>query len=269
MCLPACCARMLGLFGGPDRPPAPHLAAVAAGAGPASPRPPLRWNRVIDLTHTIDPDFPTWDGAPQFAAVTLATHERAGWFYREWRIHEHTGTHLDAPLHRIAGGPPADRLPAEDLVGPLAVIDVRARAERDPDTELTPADLHVWETRHGRLPDGAIVAMNSGWAAHARSPRFRGADPGGRLHFPGFHPDAVRFLLGERAVRGLIVDTLSLDHGPSEEFPTHTLWLGAGRWGIECAAGLDGVPPSGAVVVVGAPKVAGASGGPSRVLALV
>ena len=264
MCLPACAARLLTFAR------AGHLTpAIVPPDGPGTaPHPPIHWRHVVDLTHTIDPDFPTYDGRPQFSATVLASRATDGWNYREWRIHEHTGTHLDAPLHRT-DGPSADLVPPSALVGPLAVIDLRARAAVDPDALLTVDDLRAWERRHGRLRPGSIVAMNSGWAAHARTQRFRGQDADGRLHFPGIHPDAAAYLLAERSVHGLVVDTLSLDSGPSTEFPTHTLWLGHGRWGIECAAGLDGVPAAGAFVVVGAPKVAGASGGPSRVLAFV
>ncbi|MBX3744718.1 MAG: cyclase family protein [Verrucomicrobiae bacterium] len=139
------------------------------------------------MTHTLDPDFPTFGGDAQVTVRTVSTLAADGWNMREWQFNEHTGTHLDAPLHRTAGGMSVDAVPVEALIGPLAVIDLRARAERDPDTPLTPDDVRGWEARHGRLPDGAIVALCSGWGAHARSARFRGADAAGRLHFPGFH----------------------------------------------------------------------------------
>lgn len=270
MCLPACHAylarlasRRSFLAGG--------LGIVATTAGGTAP-PAAPWTvgpvrRIVDLTHTLDASFPTFDGQSQFSLRSLASLDREGWTVGEWSVNEHTGTHLDAPLHR-SRGMSADQIPPSSLVGPLAVIDLRERAVRDPDTTLTPDDLRAWESRHGPLPDGAIVALLSGWAAHLRTPRFRGADERGVLHFPGVHEEAAAFLLETRRVHGLVVDTLSLDPGPSESFPVHTRWLGAGRWGIECAANLEELPPTGATVVVGAPKVAGASGGPSRVLAL-
>ena len=113
------------------------------------------------------------------------------------------------------------------------------------------------------------MALYSGWETHLGSGRFAGKDDKGVFHFPGFHPEATAMLLERRNIAGLAVDTLSLDHGPSKEFKTHTTWLPAGRWGVENMAGLGNVPPAGATLVVGAPKVKGASGGPARVYALV
>jgi kynurenine formamidase len=149
------------------------------------------------------------------------------------------------------------------------VVDLREKAARDPDAALTLEDLRAWEGAHGPLPSGAVVALWSGWDAHVRTPRFRNPDAAGTLHFPGFHVEAVEFLLAERHVHGLAVDTLSLDPGQSADFPVHVRWLGSNRWGLECVAGLADVPPRGATIVVGGPKIAGATGGPSRVLALV
>ena len=134
---------------------------------------------------------------------------------------------------------------------------------------MTRGDLAEWEASNGRLPDGSCVAMNSGWARYAGTGKFAGRDAAGVMHFPGVHPEAAEWLLKERSVSGLAVDTLSLDHGPSREFKTHSVWLPAGRWGIENIANLDIVPPAGATLVVGVPKVKGASGAPARVFALV
>lgn len=267
MCLPACLNRMLRRLASPSLAFAvqPHSIVEASSAGTA----PIRmrsWERMTDLTHPLDPDFPTYGGTSQLEIRPLATLQQDGWNYSEWTVHEHTGTHLDAPLHR-SNGLSAELIPARELVGPLAIIDIRERAAADPDTELRVDDVLAWERRYDRLPEGVIIAMNSGWAQHTRSTAFRGPDTSGVLHFPGVSVDTAKFLLEERKVKGLVVDTLSLDHGPSAEFPTHAQWLGGGRWGLECAANLDEVPPAGATLVVGAPKVRGASGGPSRVFA--
>jgi kynurenine formamidase len=223
---------------------------------------------VIDLTHPLGPDFPTWDGRSQLTIKSLSTLERHGWNVRCWRLDEHTGTHLDAPFHK-SNGRTADQIPAAELVGPLAVVDIRSKAEQDPDAELTLDDLNRWEATHGPLPRGAIVAMCSGWDAHIRTRKFRNADAAGALHFPGFHVEAVECLLAERDVKGILVDTLSLDRGLSKEFPVHVRWLGSDRWGVESAANLGQLPALGATVIVGGPTVVGATGGPSRVLALV
>jgi kynurenine formamidase len=111
--------------------------------------------------------------------------------------------------------------------------------------------------------------MNSGWADKVNTDEFRNADENGVLHFPGFHVEAADFLLEERDVNGIAVDTLSLDFGPSPDFVTHYLWLGSNRWGMEALANLDRVPPRGVTLIAGGPKVAGATGGISRCLALV
>ena len=131
------------------------------------------------------------------------------------------------------------------------------------------ADLKRWEAQHGLLPAGGIVAMCSGWDEHVRTPKFRNAGKDGVLHTPGFHVEAVEFLLAEREIKGIVVDTLNLDRGLSGEFPVHALWLGSNRWGVQCAANLAQLPPKGATLVVGGPKIAGASGGPSRVFAFL
>ena len=245
------------------------FAGAAAGLA-ATPARARAFTRVIDLTHTLSPDFPTFFGTPGIAIEKRYEIRRNGANVNWWHVLEHAGTHIDAPIHYSETGVSVERIPAEQLVVPLAVVDVAAKAARNADYALSTQDLIDWETQHGRLPDGCCVAMNSGWAQHAaRGAKYAGKDSAGVLHFPGVHPDAARFLLGERNVAGLAVDTLSLDPGRSRDFATHKAWLPAGRWGIENLANLDAVPAAGATLVVGAPKVKGASGAPARVLALV
>jgi len=112
--------------------------------------------------------------------------------------------------------------------------------------------------------------MHSGWARHLSDPAtYTGKDAAGTFHFPGFAPDAAAWLIAERRVVGLAVDTLSLDNGPSKDFATHHAWLPSGRWGLENVANLDRVPPAGATLVVGLAKVKDATGGPARLIALV
>src|SRR5262249_33443951 len=130
-------------------------------------------------------------------------------------------------------------------------------------------DLMAWEKTNGRLPKQCGVFLNSGWDAKAGDAKeFLGQDDSKTLHFPGFSKEACEFLLKERDVAGLAVDTLALDHGPWKDFPVHKLWLAAGKWGLECVAKLSKLPAAGATVFVGVPKVLGASGGPTRVLAV-
>lgn len=228
----------------------------------------VTFSRVIDLTHVLTPDFPTFGGTPQLEIETVYQLATDGYNLNIWHLDEHTGTHMDSPFH-FSDGPSADQLAIERLVGPLAIIDIRAKAEGDPDAQVTPDDIAAWEALYGPLPEGAIVAMLSGWDAHVKSDKFRNADPDGVMHFPGFHLETAELLITERNVKGVFVDTLSLDYGPSPDFAFHYRWLGSDHWGMECVANLGELPLSGATVIAGGPKIAGATGGPSRVIALV
>lgn len=244
------------------------FAATAVTPAPAAPR---SFERVIDLTHTMSAEFPTFFGVPGIEMQRQSSFKSDGYNLFWWRIIEHAGTHLDAPIHFSEAGMTADEIPAETLVAPLAVIDVSAKAAQSPDYLMSREDVAAWEGAHGRLPDGCCVAMHSGWGIFAtKEPaKFSGRDVGGTFHFPGVAPELAEWLLKERRVVGLAVDTLSLDHGPSADFKTHTLWLPSGRWGLENVANLDRVPVAGATLVVGAPKVKNATGGLTRLFALV
>jgi kynurenine formamidase len=225
---------------------------------------------VVDLTHTLSPDFPTFFGVPGIRVERRYTIKAHGANVNWWHVVEHAGTHVDAPFHYSEAGASAAELAADQLVVPLAVVDVSAKAARNADYLLSRDDVAAWEATHGRLPDGCCVAMHAGWAARAASAaRYTGKDAKDVFHFPGIAPALAEWLIAERKVAGLAVDTLSLDHGPSRDFRTHKTWLPSGRWGVENAANLDKVPPAGATLVVGLPKVKGASGGPARVLALI
>ncbi len=134
---------------------------------------------------------------------------------------------------------------------------------------MTPDDLMAWEDEHGPLPAGAIVAMYSGWESRLSDPAtFLNIDDDGVPHFPGFHPDATTLLTEERDITGIGVDTLSLDFGASTDFGTHFTLLGAGKYGLENIASLANVPATGALIIVGGPKITTGSGGQSRVMAL-
>ena len=228
------------------------------------------FSRVIDLTHTMSADFPTFFGVPGIEMKRQAELKKDGFNAYVWHVMEHAGTHLDAPIHFSENGATADRIDVASLVVPLAVVDVSDQAAKNADYQMTRADLEAYEKKHGRIPDNACVAMHSGWARYASDgAKFTGKDAAGVFHFPGFSPEAAQWLMTERKAIGLAVDTLSLDHGASKDFKTHYLWLPSGRWGLENVANLDQVPAAGATLVVGAPKVKDATGGPARLIALV
>ena len=274
MCVPACTMKLADAAAEQSTPGPLTTAACAPAAYPmppqvgAAPLRPHSFDQVIDLTHTLSASFPlTWPNS--FDLERVSTLGKDQWNAYRWHLQEHSGTHIDAPLH-CTHGLSGDRIPADQLVGPLVVVDIRARASSDPDTLLTPGDLVDWEHLYGPIPRGAVVALFSGWDAFVDDARkFFGQDARGVFHFPGFHVEAVQFLYEQRSIKGIATDALSLDFGPSTDFPAHHYWLGHNRWGLENVAGLGLLPAAGATIVVGAPKIAGCTGGPSRVLALL
>jgi kynurenine formamidase len=240
--------------------------AVTAAAAPAA----LAGGHgeVQDMTHTLHPDFPTYFGEPQFSSEQVFNYAEHFFNLNQITVNEHTGTHIDAPLHFSEDGASVDEIAVSDLIAPLCVINIADRAANDPDTRLTPDDIRAWIATHGEIPAGACVAMHSGWAEKVSTAAFRNFD-GTAQHYPGFHAEAAQMLIEETGARSLAVDTLSLDHGISADFATHYAWLPTGRFGIENIAGLANVPAAGATLVIGAPKHAGGTGGPARIFALV
>lgn len=251
-----------------------------AKAAPATE--PISFTRVVDLSHTLHPDFPAWFvpgeekafGTKTFLPPAIVEVERV-FKYEEIQINlnkvsywEHVGTHMDAPNH-FSEGSSVEKIPAEDLVLPLAVIDIKAKAARDPLAQVTLEDVKAWENKNGRIPERACLAMNSGWAQHVNTPKFKSPNADGAHQQPAFHIDAIKFIMEERNVVSIAVDTFSFDNLHSPEYDVHYAWLGDERWGIEVVNNLDDVPAVGATIVVGQPKIQGGTGGPNRVMALV
>lgn len=245
-------------------------AAATVAAAPAPARAQSAIGEFSDLTHELWDTFPTYFGGQQLFFDKQYDFEKDTFNLYELRISEHTGTHVDAPLHFSADGKSVAELPVEDLICPLSVIDIAAEAEENPDVQVTPDHIAAWVSANGDIPEGACVAMNSGWDRHVATDKFRNVgDDGKTMHFPGFHVEAVQMLMDETSAKAIAVDTLSLDFGPSPDFIVHNTWLPSGRYGIEGIANLGGVPAAGATIIVGAPKVRGGTGGPARVFAFV
>lgn len=248
--------------------------AATAGAPASAQQKPVRvpsgFRDVFDLTHTFSASLPVY---PSYKPVQIRPRfsvGRDGFAANEVTFDEHTGTHVDAPSHFVAGAASGDRIPAAQLIAPLAVIAIADRAARNPDTLVSVDDLLQWERQHGRLPAGALVAMDAGWDARAGSTeRFLNRDAKGVMHTPGFSEPAARFLVEQRDIAGVGVDTLSLDAGAAQTFVAHIAILGAGKYGVELMANLSRVPAAGATAFIGAMKHEGATGGPARVIALV
>jgi kynurenine formamidase len=227
--------------------------------------------RVVDLTYPLTPEFPLFPAYDPVQVANKFSCQNDGFFVRSWAFDEHSGTHVDAPAHFGEDAATVDRIAPEELILPLVVVDVRARVEHDHDATVLPDDVVAWERRHGPLPDRCAVFALTGWGSRVHDPvAYLNADESGTMHAPGFAPELTEFLKHERpGVRAIGLDTASLDIGASADFPAHVSWLPSGRYGIENLANLDRLPAVGAVAVVGAPALAGGSGGPTRVLALV
>ncbi len=236
-----------------------------------SSRPP-EFRTVIDLTHSLSPQTPNYEltEKPVFQAKTVASIDKDGYFARDISLPEHFGTHLDAPAHFVAGLWTVDQIPAERLVAPLEVVDVSANVKGNPDYQISVEDIAKWEQPHGQILQGSVLIANTGWGSRWNSIKdYRNADPSGVMHFPGYSQEAAKFLVEGRNVIGLGIDTLSIDYGPSKDFPVHHYTLAHSLYHLENVANLDQAPASGSTVVVAPMKLEAGSGGPARILVLV
>ncbi len=228
-------------------------------------------NHIVDLTHTLTPDFPFIPVKKltyPFELIPMASLKENGVEANSWKIHEHLGTHTDAPNHFIANQKSLDQIELQDLIVPVVVIDIEAKAAKSSDAELTLDDIHTFEKEHGKIPDHSCVMMYSGWEKHLHDSLFVGLDSNEVKHYPGFSTEAIMFLVKERNVAGIGVDCLSFDPGTDENYTGHKILFEAGKWGVECVANLKNIPPTGATIIVGAPKIGNATGGFSRILAV-
>jgi kynurenine formamidase len=231
----------------------------------------------VDLTHSFDAStiyWPTDTAGFQLDELAYGRTE-GGWFYASYAFAtaEHGGTHLDAPVHFAEGRRTADQIPLADLIGPAAVVDVSDRA--GPDYQVSAEDLQGWEAAHGPLPDGSVLLLRTGWGDRWDDrTAYLGTDLTGpaavpELHFPGLSPGAAEWLVQNRNVAAVGIDTPSIDYGQSTDFRSHVLLYSADLAGFENVANLDRLPESGAFVVALPMKIAGGSGGPLRIVAFV
>jgi len=225
---------------------------------------------VIDLTHTLTGSMPRCPGDPGLKLTKVQQAAPDAPLVHEVSLGDHLGTHGDAPLHVEPEGRSVDRLSADDLVLPAVMIDVRERARDNPEYRFTVADFFEWEEEFGWIPPHSAVLLHTGWGLRWHEPdRFLGKDELGTLHFPGYGADVAQFLVEERSVAALGIDTASVDVGRSSTFPVHRLAAKAGVLLMESLANLHGLPERELLVVIGVLPIRGASGAPARVLALV
>lgn len=264
-------------------PPESESPSKTASASQAQPTPEeqlaalLAEARLVDLSHPFDERTLYWPTAPSGFELRSLAHgdTEGGYFYtaNAFSAPEHGGTHLDAPHHFARDGWDVAEIPVERLLGPAVVIDVRDRVGDDEDYRAQVADVERFEARHGRIPRGAIVLLRTGWAERWPQPAaYFGSDAledASDLHFPSWGEAAARFLVQERSVSALGVDTASTDYGPSTDFPVHQVLGAYDVIGIENIANLDAMPPTGAWVIAAPMKIAGGSGAPLRLIGLV
>ncbi len=233
----------------------------------------------VDLTHAFDSSTVYWPTAAEGFVLErgFEGYTDQGYFYaaHSFRSAEHGGTHLDAPIHFFEGRWTADKIPLGSLIGPAAVIDVSSQAGENSDYELSVSDIEDWERRHGHLQDGVILLVRSGFAEYwPDRERYmgtsgRGSDAVAKLHFPGISPDAARWIVVNRRVAAVGIDTPSIDYGQSTLFETHRTLFEHNIPAFENVAALDRLPPTGAWLLALPMKIGGGSGGPLRVVGVL
>ncbi len=250
-----------------------HLLSCAAAAAAADTE-----RRIVDLTHAYDTSTVYWPTAPGFELTVDADGiTDQGYYYaaNTFRSAEHGGTHLDAPVHFAEGRHSTEQIPLRRLIGPGAMIDVSTACAADRDYQIVVADILAWERSQGRTVDDRIVLFRTGFAA--RWPDLerylgtaeRGDDAVAKLHFPGLSAAAARWLVESRRVRAVGIDTASIDPGQSRVFEAHRILFAENIPAFENVADLSALPAAGFQVVALPMKIAGGSGGPLRIVALL
>lgn len=254
-----------------------HLGDLAAALGTGD-------VRVVDLTHTLTPDFPVMVLPPEFGQcqpfrmeeVSRYDDRGPAWYWNNITMSEHAGTHFDAPAHWVSGRQlperTVDALPPQRLIAPASVLDFSAESAADRDFLLTADHVRAWEDAHGPVAEGDWVLFRTDWAKLVGTDAYLGMERDG-AHSPGPSPEAIRFLVEERGILGFGTETVGTDAGQaahlSPPYPAHYILHGAGRWGLQCLNNLDQLPPKGAMVIAPPLKILDGSGSPLRVLALV
>jgi len=240
--------------------------------------------RVVDLTQTLSPEFPSISLPPEmgqswpFRIEEVSRYDERGpaWYWNNFSCGEHTGTHFDAPIHWISGrdlpGNAVDSIPPERFIGPACVLDCTKESAKDADFLLTEKWIRRWEKKQGRIPSRSWVLMRTDWSKRTDPAEYQNYDETGQ-HSPGPDVDAVKFLVEERDILGFGTESIGTDAGQAYHlrppYPCHSVMHGAGKYGLQCLTNLDQLPATGAVVFAAPLKIRNGSGSPLRVLALV
>ena len=238
----------------------------------------LEQSRIVDLTHSFGSDTIVWPTEQDFKLVVQHAEDTpGGYYYASNRVEmpEHGGTHIDAPIHFSRGKQTLDQVPMERLIGTGVRIDVTRQCARDRDYRVAISDFERWEAEHGRIPTRSVVLLNTGYPRFWPSRKdylgteLRGQEGVRALHFPGLHPDTAAWLVRERQVKAVGIDTASIDYGKSTKFETHVALLSHNVPVFENLASLHGLPPRDFDVIALPMKIAGGTGGPLRIIAVV
>ncbi|NKB58347.1 MAG: cyclase family protein [Alphaproteobacteria bacterium] len=231
-----------------------------------------RW---IDLTHAFNEQSVYWPTAETFTKTEVYHgHTEGGWFYSAYNFSaaEHGGTHMDSPIHFAEGANTTDKVPVGQLIGLGFVIDVSRQAAANVDYLVSVADIEAFEAKHGRIPAGAIVLLNTGRAGlYANRSAYmgtaeRGAAAVAKLHFPGLSADGAALLV-DRRIGAVGIDTPSIDYGQSKTFSAHVTLMTNNIPAFENVADMSALPPTGSTIVALPMKIEGGSGGPLRIVA--
>ncbi len=225
---------------------------------------------VIYLSHIIDPNIPQWENDPSVEFETVADWEKEGYYLRRFSMGEHSATHINAPISFHRNGAGIDEYPANSLVLPAVVIDIRASVVVNPDYVLSIADIETWENQYGKIPDKCLVLLRTGWQEKWNDEKaFFNKDVEGTMHFPGFGVDAAELLIQKRNIAGIGIDTHGVDGGKDVNFTINRLVLDRSRIVLENLTNLEQLPPTGIKVAIGILRLRGGSGSPVGVVALL
>jgi len=230
----------------------------------------INYRRIIDLTHKIHPNIPLWPGDPAVELETIADFSTSGYYLRRFSMGEHSGTHLNSPKSFYQDGMGIDDYAPESCILAAVVINIREKASQNPDSILTVSDIELWEKQYNIIPENSMVLLYTGWQEKWYDPRaFLNIDTEGKLHFPGFGSEATKFLIEQRNIKGVGIDTHGVDPGFDHSFNTNKLILKNHGFVLENLTNLDQLPATGITLIIGILKLTGGSGSPVSVLALI
>lgn len=223
----------------------------------------IQFSEIFDLSHPINETMPHWPGDPSTKITPHSTVAADGYTLNSLTIGEHSGTHIGAPVHFRHSGRSIDDIPPDQLVAPAVNIYIEQQAAANRDYLLAADDIILWEQAHGRIEDNSVVLINSGWSSFWNTDTYWGKDESG-LHFPGISTDAATFLLQERRIIGLGIDTAGIDGGQSTDFATNILLAHNDVYHLE-NLNLSSVVRPRLTIVIGALAIRNGSGSPCRV----